>query len=72
MRAKLTTAQAEVLKAYRDNGLHNHPQTAKKLIDAGYLAPAFDEVNKRWELALSRSGFLVLEAFEQRVMSQAN
>lgn len=71
MRAKLTVAQVEILTAYRDNGFHNRtPRVVSGLIDTGYLAPVFDEASKRWELSISRSGALVLEAFEKKEASQ--
>lgn len=71
MRAKLTVAQYNVLKAYRDHTTHNQANgVTDKVLKAGYLAPVFDANAKRWGLELSRDGLLVLEAYERREGSQ--
>lgn len=71
MRQKLTAAQVDVLTAYRDNTFHTRsPKVTDDLKSLGYLTPSFDEANKRWSLVISRSGLLVLEAHQGKVMSQ--
>lgn len=59
---KLTKAQAEVLKAYRDDTFHNHPRASQSVIERNLLTWEGPAIGGQF--VISMSGLRALEAYE--------
>ena len=62
---KLTNAEQDILRAYRDNTTHNRSTlVTSKLLHRGMLMPSPDKPGR---LEISRSGLAALSAYEKHI-----